>query len=144
MKKIIYITSALLLILLGGLYFLNAGKNNSSQINYTEPETKFLNKVEIPAEAITVEIKENEFEPESLEIKKGETVTWLNSSGRYAWPASDPHPTHTNYSDTSPFFDPELPMKADEAWSFTFSKPGNWRYHDHLDSSKRGVIVVSE
>lgn len=91
-----------------------------------------------------VEITEDEFRPGSLTIKKGETVTWVNSAEKYAWPASDPHPTHTNYSSTEPFFDPGLPMKVGEAWSFTFEKPGNWKYHDHLDPTKRGTIEVLE
>jgi len=142
MKKINLIIIISLLVVLAVFYFINSRKNNSLDINYEEPNTSFFNKNEIPVGAILVKIGENEFTPENIEIKKGDTVVWVNDSDGYAWPASDPHPTHTNYSSGAPFFDPELPMKENEAWAFTFDKTGSWKYHDHLDPTKRGIVHV--
>ena len=56
----------------------------------------------------------------------------------FVWPASDLHPTHSLYSE----FDPGEPFESGKAWAFTFDKPGQWGYHDHLKPNHRGVVTV--
>lgn len=80
------------------------------------------------------------FSPEEITIKKGQTVTWVNNTSEFLWPASNLHPTHGIY----PEFDPREPIAPGESWSFTFQKVGTWRYHDHLRPIERGVIEVVE
>jgi hypothetical protein len=45
------------------------------------------------------------------------------------WPASDDHPTHEEH----PEFDPRKPVQPNTEWSFTFERPGQWKYHDHMN-----------
>lgn len=80
------------------------------------------------------------FVPEVIAIKKGDTVLFTTNTQREFWPASNQHPAHTVY----PEFDPDRPLSSHETWSFTFSKTGEWGYHDHLHSFHRGVVIVTE
>lgn len=78
------------------------------------------------------------FLPEEVNIKQGETVTWVNNDTALRWPASNLHPTHAIYQE----FDPQEPLDSGESWSFRFDKVGNWRSHDHLKPEFRGMIDV--
>lgn len=78
------------------------------------------------------------FEPATLTIKAGQTVTWVNNTDDAFWPASDNHPTHQLLSE----FDARKPLKPDEAYSYTFNKVGSWTFHDHLTPRATGVIIV--
>jgi plastocyanin len=41
-----------------------------------------------------VHVTDKGFEPESVEIRSGDTVVFENVEQQAHWPASDPHPTH--------------------------------------------------
>lgn len=95
---------------------------------------------------------EDGFSPQRIEIGVGDTVTW-QSDGTPMWVASANHPTHTVYADTSRSehcddtdaagtrFDQ---CESSDTYSFTFEKPGEWAYHNHVDAGHTGVVVVSE
>ena len=85
-----------------------------------------------------VEITSSGFSPQTLEINQGDTVTWTNKKSSDSWPASAVHPTHDVY----PEFDANRGLKTGETYSFTFERVGNWKYHDHLNPSVTGTIVV--
>jgi plastocyanin len=93
---------------------------------------------QLQAKSFEVLITSSGFTPSTLTIKVGDTVTFINKDSNPHWPASDPHPTHTNY----PGFDALRPLKTGESYSFTFTKQGAWGYHDHLNPSLRGIIIV--
>lgn len=86
----------------------------------------------------TITYTETGFTPADLTIKTGETVIFKNNSTRAFWPASNDHPSHTIY----PEFDPKKTIAAGESWSFTFTKVGSWKYHDHRAASLGGTITV--
>lgn len=133
----------LLVIFVIGCFFYfkrNDSDENLPYFNYQEPAPDFFDGSTVPSGDIVVKITNLKFEPETLNIKRGDKVTWVNSESGYAWPASDPHPTHTIF----PIFDPQLPMKTGQAWSFTFNETGVFRYHDHLYPSKSGTINVNQ
>ena len=134
MKKIIII---LLTVLIGGwgIYLLNSMKEKS-QVESKQPIFFSADKI-LPGDVV-VKITAAGFVPASITVKKGQRVVFENQSANFAWPASDPHPIHTNY----PEFDPKEPFKNGEAWAFAFDKPGNWTYHDHLAPGNRGVVSV--
>lgn len=78
------------------------------------------------------------FVPSTLEIKIGDTITFKNESGKGMWVASNPHPSH---SDT-PEFDAGISIANGNSWSFVFTEEGSFSYHNHLNSSQGGKIVV--
>lgn len=101
----------------------------------------------------TVVYTDEGFSPNTLEIKKGESVIFKNESSRAMWPASDIHPTHRIYSGTSLIehcgsdledtaFDACQGIQPGDFWSFRFEKAGTWGYHDHLRPDLTGTIVV--
>lgn len=80
------------------------------------------------------------FSPASLEIRVGDIVFFKNKSTEAFWPASAPHPIHTDY----PEFNAKSEIKAGSTFEFKFTKVGEWKYHDHLNSSVYGVIKVTQ
>jgi plastocyanin len=80
------------------------------------------------------------YAPSALTVKKGDTVKFTNNGTKANWPASAPHPTHTDY----PEFDPKVGVAVGQSWSFTFTKTGTWRFHDHLNPTRFGSITVTE
>lgn len=103
------------------------------------------------AKNVTVIYGANGFSPASVTIKKGDTVTFVATSGSgRMWVASDQHPSHQGYSGTSksehcvagyspaPFDQ----CTNDTSFSFTFGKTGTWGYHNHSNAGDSGVVVV--
>ncbi len=78
------------------------------------------------------------FSPAVLTIKNGGTVTFKNSASDDMWVASNPHPVHTDY----PGFDAKKNIAPGETYQFTFTKSGSWGYHNHLNPSEGGKIIV--
>jgi len=89
---------------------------------------------------INILMKNQSFKPNTLTIKKGDKVTFVNEDNKSYWPASDIHPTHSLY----PEFDSKKPVKKGERWSIIFFKAGNWSYHDHINPAITGNIIVTE
>ena len=86
----------------------------------------------------TIVITEDGFTPESLTVSVGTTIKFVNSDTYWHWPASDPHPSHTFYSE----LDPKQPIKPGTVWEVTLSKAGTWGLHDHLAPYVIGSITV--
>ena len=92
------------------------------------------------------------YAPNTITIKKGETVTWKNESKLLMWTASAVHPTHKAYPGTniancgtpagSNQFDACRGVASGQSWSFKFDNVGTWGYHNHLKASDWGKIVV--
>ncbi len=78
------------------------------------------------------------FSPNNLTIKNGDVVRFKNNSDGDFWPASGPHPQHTNY----PEFDPKKAIAAGASWEFKFTQTGTWGFHDHLHPTAFGKIIV--
>lgn len=78
------------------------------------------------------------FSPTDLTVKTGTVVTFKNEAEDRLWVASDPHPSHTVY----PEFDDKKGIEKGGEYIFTFTKTGEWRYHNHLNPGKRGSVKV--
>jgi len=78
------------------------------------------------------------FSPSTIQVKKRSEVVFVNNSTKAFWPASAPHPVHTDY----PEFDAKASLGPGKSFSFVFEKVGSWGYHNHLDSSKTGTVNV--
>lgn len=80
------------------------------------------------------------FSPAELAIKVGETVLFRNDDTRSRWPASGIHPTHL----LCPGFDALQPLPPGAAYSYIFMAAKECPFHDHLTTSLRGKITVTE
>jgi plastocyanin len=82
-------------------------------------------------------------------IPVGGSVTWV-AQGQM-WVASNAHPVHTGYDGTdrtthcATGYTGAAPLDQcapGTSYTFTFGKAGTWDYHNHLNPSAMGSVVV--
>lgn len=129
LKKPALIFGMFFAVIIFEVYTLTAGKTPLIN-NSTYP----------PKQTHAVILTTDGFSPSEITINKGDTIKFKTTTGKPFWPASNLHPTHTIY----PEFDPKEPIPPDQSWSFTFTKVGEWKYHDHLSPLYKGKITVAE
>jgi plastocyanin len=79
-----------------------------------------------------VTIQSNSFNPDSLSIKVGDTVTWTNKDSY----------DHTVTSDTAAFDSGGIASGA--TFSFTFNAEGTYSYHCSIHTSMTAKIIVTK
>jgi plastocyanin len=82
-----------------------------------------------PTASHTVVIEGVKFEPETLTVKRGETVTWINK---------DPFP-HTA---TAPGVFDSHDIPPNRSWKYTAHKAGEYAYTCTLHSNMKGTLKV--
>lgn len=126
-------------------------RENAGGSDYTpNPEEPTNTGAVSGAKTVMITANDSGFSPATVTIKKGDTVMFMNGGTRPVWPASAMHPTHKVYPGTDiancgsgmMMFDACKGIPAGGEWSFTFNNAGTWGYHDHLNSSHFGKIVV--
>ena len=128
MKKAVIILSVLLV----ALVITGCGKQSAN----TNTATSNNNATASAGNAVT--IKNFTFEPSTLTVKAGTTVTWTNQDSTSHQVASNPHPAHTDL----PGLDSGT-LSQGQTYSFTFTTKGTFGYHCHLHPSMQGTIVVN-
>lgn len=78
------------------------------------------------------------FQPSAVEIKAGQKVQFVNVSSGGMWIASNPHPQHTLYLE----FDEKGVVPRGGIYTFIFSRAGTWHYHNHINPSQTGTVIV--
>jgi|SRR6185437_5340242 len=91
-------------------------------------------------QVVEVDFDGTQFTPKTVNIHANDWVFFKNTRNTGFWVASDPHPTHTDY----PGFDALKTIAPGGEYKFQFTKVGSWGYHDHLDPSITGTVVVSQ
>jgi plastocyanin len=76
--------------------------------------------------------RSNSYNPNPIEIKVGDTVTWINND-------SSPHTVTSSSKDIN--FDSDV-LRREETFSFTFDREGEYPYFCTLHPSMVGTIVV--
>jgi plastocyanin len=89
------------------------------------------------AHEITISLTDKGFEPDSVIVLENTRVSWVNVGKQLHWPASDSHPTHTNYPSEragciGSTLDACRGLAPGESYTFTFDTIGTWGIHDHL------------
>lgn len=138
MKKLLIGIVILAVVILSG-YLLSNKTTSPFQENNPAPAA------EAPSENV-ITYTDDGYSPAPLTVKIGEVVTFKNESSRSMWPASALHPTHREYPTTGgclgSTFDACMGVQPGDFWSFKFDIAGTWRYHDHLNPSSFGSIIV--
>lgn len=139
-KKYVSIAVIAILMIVGVWYLMRSPKTQEEKpITQTQEENKQLDKN-------TVYHTDSGFSPNPLKIKVGETIIFKNDGSRPIWVASAVHPTHNVYPTTGgcigSTFDSCADIEPGKSWSFKFDFMGNWKYHDHLNASDYGSIIV--
>jgi plastocyanin len=86
----------------------------------------------------TVTYSDTGFAPATLTVEVGTKVTFVNESSKGMWVASAVHPTH----EVLPAFDNKVTVAEGESYSYTFTKEGQWKYHNHVGPTDTGTVVV--
>lgn len=88
----------------------------------------------------SVSYRASGFTPNIVTVKKGTPVVWTNQSQSGMWVASAMHPTHQ----LLPGFDQLKSVANGGTYDYTFMKVGTWKYHNHVQASDFGTVVVTE
>ena len=137
-SKVILAILVVAVVAIGGYFLLsNQSGNNGSQNQDGQTTTATPTEAVMTQEETAVTVTADGYEPKSVTIKTGGRVVWTNKSGGPVTVNSDAHPTHLLY----PFLNLG---KFDDgsSVSVTFDKAGTYTYHNHLDASMTGTVVV--
>jgi hypothetical protein len=114
-----------LLLIFG--FFIIRGLNNSG-VNVKGGE--------LPEESLVL-LSDSGFAPKEITIKIGMAVRWRNGTSTEASVNSDNYPTNRLY--------PEINLgrfKTGQTLVHIFTKAGTYTYHNQLDSSETGTVIV--
>ena len=142
-KNAYFIIGLVLILIIAGFVFVKQ-KGGNEALAPTNEETANQSPTLTPAPLTSqtpsskiVTYTASGFTPVSVTIKAGDAITFKNNSGVDFWPASGPHPTHTNY----PEFDAKQGIASGATYSFTFTRVGSWKYHNHLNPASTVTIT---
>jgi len=133
MNKIFLFLGILLIlgvVAISGCTSTNQTANNSSNISPSNNSTVGSNNSSANSTSNAVKIQNFAFNPASLTIKAGTTVTWTNLDST----------AHRIVSDTGAFQSSDL--SNGQSYSYTFNKTGSYSYHCGIHPSMKGTIVV--
>lgn len=139
MNNKIVIGVVVLVVLGAGIMLLSnkAGTKPGPQQTSTQNTQTTTGSGQQATETANVTLTSSGFEPQTITAKKGTKIVWTNKSGSGATVNSDLHPTHLLY--------PPLNLGGfddGQTLEFVAKDPGKYTYHDHLNPSRTGTIVV--
>lgn len=156
--RTLIVIAAVALFALGG-YFLLSNSAAAPTPEASLPTTEVSSEEQPSADteyASLVTYTDGGFSPESIAVRVGDTVRFLNNSSRGMWVGADEHPTHTQYDGTSTrehcangtatggSFDMCRQGAPGEFFEYTFTKAGSFDYHNHAQASDGGTVTVTE
>jgi len=141
MNKKAIIALVILVIVVAGAALWMMRKEPSTNTNNTSTDTSnstpSTSDATPTATQATITYSDSGYSPSSITVKNGDTVIIKNTSSRSMQFDSDPHPAHT--------INPELNVGSvppGEQMSFVVDTKGTFGYHNHLNASQKGTIIV--
>ena len=131
-----------LILIIIGLIIVAGGAFMAINNTKSQPQTTGNQATAIPTQAekpqqSDVTVTSSGYEPKTITVAPGTQVVWTNKSGVGVTVSSDEHPTHLLW----PFLN--LGTFEDGATvSVVFEKEGTYTYHNHLNASQKGTIIV--
>jgi plastocyanin len=84
----------------------------------------------VSAASSAVQITDGAFKPATLTVAQGDVVTWTNGGAM----------RHTVTADDGSF--DSGPLSNGDAFGNLFDTPGTFAYHDSLDATMKGIVIV--
>lgn len=143
-KKVVISVIAAVLVVGGVIFFAseNSGEktsnNGSSDSSIADDQSSASSSSSEATSANVITYSDNGFSPATLTVKSGDKVTVKNTSSGPLQFDSNPHPEHTE--------DPELNIgliDPGKSATITVTNTGSHGYHNHLNSSDTGTLVVN-
>lgn len=103
------------------------------------------------ANTVVVSYTASGFSPQSVTVRAGQAVRFVNQTSARMWVAADEHPTHTEYDGSdrathcSGTYSGPTPFdqcQAGSEYTFVFTKAGTFDYHNHAAAEHSGTVVV--
>jgi plastocyanin len=135
--KILLVLVAFVLVGLGAYLLMSQSSSKKPEAAIEQTPTPVSKADEKVGEETKVTLTNSGFAPSTLRVKAGTKVIWENKSQRMATVDSDIHPTHRLY----PFLNLGN-FSPGENLSVTFDKADTFTYHNHINSSQTGTVVV--
>lgn len=126
-------------LLMGGDAAAPADQSNEQRQTQSDAAPSAVQEDEDAVQATTITFTDDGFEPAELTVKKGSVVTVKNNSAERVQFSSDDHPTHRLNTEMN-----LRTLQPGEAASFTAETVGRHGFHDHIDDSKTGTLIVTE
>jgi plastocyanin len=140
-KKAIIAIIILVIVIAGAVLWMlrkepvdNSSSSSSSDTSNSSSPTSDATSTAAKA---TITYSDSGYSPSTITVKTGDTVIIKNASSRSMQFDSDPHPVHTT--------NPELnvgSVPVGQEMSFVVDTKGTFGYHNHLNASQKGTIVV--
>ncbi len=140
--KIALIIFGIIVVVGGAIFFIAKPGNNTNNATNVNSSAKAQTSLNIGVSSGNViNITENGFSPNAKTIAVGQAIGWINNSSSTVYVAPDNHPSHMKYSGV---WDDNGAgqISAGQTYTFTFTKAGTYTYHDHLNPSRTGTIIV--
>ncbi len=137
LNKIIIAAIALLLLVGGFVLLKGAFRKNMASNNPTQTQTTTTTNPKTQEKSVTIKLDKTGFNPASVDVGVGTRVVFINESGEMATVNSDDHPIHTKF----PFLNLGEFGNGSSVQA-VFDKAGTFTYHNHLNPSQKGTIVV--
>lgn len=80
----------------------------------------------------TVSIKNDNFTPATIAVKKGQAITWTNQDSK----------AHSLKSDALPGLSTSQPMRSGESYTYNFEASGTYQYYDPANTDLKGTVIV--
>lgn len=135
-KRMTFIVLVVVLLVCVVAYFaiFNNGKSiggfNTAPVK-VNPQPLFIE----PAE---VSIMSYGFEPKTIKIKQGQAIVWTNKDSAQHQVSAD----SIQGDNTTPIFFSQGASPRKESVLFTFFTKGSFTYHDQIDPTFKGTIIV--
>lgn len=142
-NKILFGVIALVVVV--GIVLISNKRGGSKTVPQTTEQTSTVKQLTSEREirgkqktqGVAVVLRDSGFTPVTINIKVGTKVVFANKSGGPATVNSAIHPTHLVYPPLN------LGEFADaQTLELVFDKQGTYKYHDHLNPSRTGTVVV--
>lgn len=147
-KKTIIAIAVIATVLLGTVAFAlsnptdnerNVSTNNGAAASEQTVIPESDQDVAVNGDVATITFTDEGFTPAEITVKKGTKITVINNADRDVQFSSDEHPSHRD--------NPEMNLRTlgtGESDSYTANTVGTHMFHDHIDESQVGTVIVTE
>lgn len=132
-KGLLALIIIIIIIIVAGVYLYYAQSSNrnvQTGMNNSTNQSMGNNSTNMTSAATTISIQNMTFNPNKITIKSGTNIQWVNND----------NVQHQIVSDSGAF--QSTILNPGDSYNFFFDKTGIYGYHDALNSTVTGTIIV--
>lgn len=129
-KGLLALIIIIIIIIIAGVYIYSALGPNVQPVGNNSSNQSIGNNSSNMTTATTITIQNETFNPNKITIKSGTNVQWINNDNTQHQIMSDSGAFQSNI------------LNYGDSYNFFFDKTGIYGYHDALNSTITGTIIV--